>query len=48
MIMTEGINSYISLFVDDAKFMKIIKMGNNQKALQDLNHIEKWELQMGN
>ncbi len=41
--MTEDLNSYINLFADDAKIMKIIKDENDCKELQkDTDKIHAW------
>ncbi len=41
--MTEGINSYMSLFADDAKLMREIKNHGDREELQnDVNKIFKW------
>ncbi len=41
--MTEGINSYMSLFTDDAKLMREIKNQKDCEELQnDVNKIFKW------
>ncbi len=41
--MTEDLNSYINLFADDAKIMKIIKIENGCKELQkNIDKIHAW------
>ena len=44
--MTEGLNSYINLFADDAKLMKIIKnQGDCEELQRDIDQIYEWSKQ---
>ncbi len=47
--MPEGMNSYMSLFADDAKLQRHIKKSEDCEILQDLNKIgdwsKKWEME---
>ena len=41
--MTEGVSSYVSLFADDAKFLRMIRNQKDCEELQnDINRIYKW------
>ena len=44
--MSEGLNSYINLFADDAKLMKVIKnQGDCEELQRDIDKIYKWSQQ---
>ena len=46
--MTEGVNSYMSLFADDAKLLRKIESKENCEHLhKDLHKIHRWRIMLG-